>query len=298
MLYLMLAIACNLAIAMILKYAGRQGMDRVAMLAANYAIAVVLALLFLTVGGAPAGRTLHLDPGLVALGVFAGALFIENFFIYAYATHVAGMSLAIAVMRVAVVIPFMASWWIWGETPTPTQGAGLLLATIAFFLIARPGRETDGAHPESREKGRHRARIFGVLLLLFLGSGLVDVSLKTFDEVYASENSRALFLLMLFGVALIIGVGFVVRARLRTGRRPSPRTLRWGALLGLANYGSAAFFLRAIRELSGPFVFPVNHISLVIGGAVLGVLVWGERLARLNVIGLALAAAALVLLSV
>jgi len=298
MLYLTLAIACSLAIAMILKYAGRQGMDRVAMLAANYAVAVVLALFFLTVGGAPDGRTLHLDPGLVALGVFTGTLFIENFFIYAYATHMAGMSLAIAVMRVAVVIPFMASWWIWGETPTPAQGAGLLLATLAFFLIARPRREADGVHPESREKGRHRARVFGVLLLLFWGSGLVDVSLKTFDEVYASENSLDLFLLMLFGVALIIGAGFVVRARLRTGRRPSFRTLRWGALLGLANYGSAVFFLRAIRELSGPFVFPVNHISLVIGGAVLGVLVWGERLSRVNVIGLALAAAALVLLSV
>ncbi|WP_457653650.1 EamA family transporter [Rhodocaloribacter sp.] len=298
MLYLMLAVACNLAIAMILKYAGRQGMDRVAMLAANYATAVILAVFFLTFGGVPAGRTLHLDPGLVALGVFAGTLFIENFFIYAYATHVAGMSLAIAVMRVAVVIPFMASWWIWGETPTPTQGAGLLLATVAFFLIAQPKRGSAGADPGDREPGRHRGRIFAVLALLFLGSGLVDVSLKTFDEVYASENSRALFLLMLFGVALLIGSGFVVRARLRTGRWPSRRTLRWGVLLGLVNYGSAAFFLRAIRELSGPFVFPVNHISLVIGGALLGVLVWDERLSRVNMVGLGLAAAALVLLSV
>ncbi len=298
MLYLMLAVACNLAIAMILKYAGRQGMDRVAMLAANYATAVILAVFFLTFGGAPSGRALHLDPGLVALGVFAGTLFIENFFIYAYATHVAGMSLAIAVMRVAVVIPFMASWWIWGETPTPAQGAGLLLATVAFFLIAQPKRGSAGADPGDRETGRHRVRIFAVLALLFLGSGLVDVSLKTFDEVYASENSRALFLLMLFGVALIIGGGFVVRVRLRTGRWPSARTLRWGVLLGFVNYGSAAFFLRAIRELSGPFVFPVNHISLVIGGAFLGVLVWGERLSRVNVAGLALAATALVLLSV
>ena len=68
-------------------------------------------------------------------------------------------------------------------------------------------------------------------------------------------------------------------------------------LLGIVNYGSVEFLLRAIRQLSGPFVFPANHIALVIGAALLGVYVWGEHLSRLNWIGLALAAVALVLLN-
>jgi uncharacterized membrane protein len=141
-------------------------------------------------------------------------------------------------------------------------------------------------------------KVFGTLLLLFIGSGLVDVSLKTFDEVYAGQNSRTLFLLLLFSVAFLIGAFFVVRNRLVTGRMPSREAIQWGLLLGVVNYGSAAFFLRAIEKLSGTFVFPVNHISVVLGGALLGVLIWKERLSRVNVLGLLLLAMALVLLSI
>lgn len=300
MVYLALAVACSLAIATIFKYSERRGLDRVALLTVNYAVAFAVAggLLAAGVEEPVGGLTLH--PGLLALGVWTGALFIAGFVLFSYAIRVAGMSLAAGVMRLAVALPFLASWLVWGEVPTGAQMAGLVVAGGAFFLIARREAPASAAHVVGSGAGQVAAhdgwRVALVLGLLFLAGGTVDISMKAFDELFAATNSRALFLLMVFGVAFGIGLVFVVVHGLRTGRWPRGLTVGWGVILGIVNYGSAEFLLQAIARLSGPFVFPVNNIAIVIGAALLGVLMWGERLSTANRLGLGLAVVALVLM--
>lgn len=300
MLYLFLAVTCSLTIAVIFKVSERRGLDRVALLTVNYAVAFVVAGGLLATGVGAMGEGLALSPSLLALGVLTGALFIAGFVLFAYAIRLAGISLATGVMRLAVALPFLASWFVWGEVPSPAQVVGLAVAGAAFFLIARRNTPVstasivDVAMPV--EGGEDRLRVAGVLALLFLAGGAVDVAMKTFDEAFAAANSRALFLLMVFGVAFGIGLVFVVRRGLRTGTWPRRTTLAWGVGLGVVNYGSAEFILQAIARLSGTFVFPVHNIALVIGAALVGVWVWGERLSVANRFGLGLAALALVLL--
>lgn len=329
MIDLLLAVACSLAIGMIFKHAGLRGMDRLSLLTANYAAAMAMGAVLLTLGAREAAGGLAPSLPLAALGVTTGALFIFGFFMLSLATEVAGMSLAVGVMRVSVVIPFLASWVIWDEVPSAAQGLGLALAGAAFFMIAKKG-QSDGAaaappieHAQaaaSVQPAEHvqadreavsvtetvemkpaeatsSARVFVVLAVLFVAGGTVDVLMKTFDEAFAATNSRALFLLMLFGVAFLIGLGLVLWRGAREGRWPRGRTLGWGVALGVVNYGSVEFILRAIRALSGPFVFPANNIAIVIGAALLGVYFWGEHLSRLNWAGLGLAAVALFLLN-
>ncbi len=301
MIYLALAVACSLAIATIFKHSERRGLGRVALLTANYAVAFAVAAGLLALGVEPTGRGTALRPGLVALGVWTGALFIGGFVLFAHAIQVAGMSLATGVMRLAVALPFLASWWVWGEVPSAAQVAGLAVAGAAFFLIARREAPAATAHAAGLgDSGGDGALgswgVAGVLALLFLAGGTVDISMKAFDEVFAATSSRALFLLMVFGVAFGIGLALVVARGVRTGTWPRGATLGWGVVLGLVNYGSAEFILQAIARLSGPFVFPVNNIAIVIGAALLGVLAWGERLSGANRLGLGLAVAALVLM--
>ena len=294
MLYLILAVCCSLAIGMVFKYTGLRRLDAIALLTVNYAVAALLAVALLWRAGTGATAAATLDAPLLVLGVVTGALFIGGFFVYALATQVAGMSLAIGVMRVSVVVPFLASWVIWSEVPTVAQGLGLVIAGAAFFMIARRHK---GASLTPTEQMESTGSVFGILVLLFCAGGLVDVMMKTFDEAFANQHSRALFLLLVFGVALLIGLVLVVGKGVQTGVWPDRATWVWGLFLGLFNYGSAEFLLRAIEELSGPFVFPANSIALVIGGALLGIFVWGEHLSRLNWLGLACAALALVLLN-
>lgn len=296
MIFLALAVSCSLAIGMLFKHAGRLGLDRMALLTVNYGIALLVAGGMLVWGPQSDLTSVAWSGGLVTLGVVTGALFIFGFLIYAVAIDVAGMSLAIGVMRISVVIPFLASWLIWYEIPSVMQGVGLGIASIAFFLIAS---QPSASHPKDHAAADKRSaqKIAVVLGTLFISGGLVDLSLKVFDEGFAVTNSRPTFLLLVFGVAFLIGLVDMFYKRWRHNRWPRVATLLWGILLGIINYGSVEFLLLAVRDLPGTFVFPANSITLVIGGAILGVLVWRETLTRLNAWGLALAALALVFLS-
>jgi len=285
---LAIAVACGLGIAVIFKHAAQRGMDRLSLLTANYLTASLISLAMLD-----ADRFIP-EAGFVLLCVLTGGLFISGFFMLALATSLAGMSLATAIMRISVVIPFVASWAIWSEVPSAYQFIGLIVGGAAFVLISsRPaGMRTLTGVDAAREMA-HSRRTMTVLLLLFLIGGLIDTLMKTFDEVFAQVHSRSAFMLIVFGTASVIGLVIVIARR----RRPLGATLVWGVVLGLVNIASVEFILRAIRQLSGPFVFPANNILLVIGSALLGVFFWKERLTVLNGIGLILAAAALVLLN-
>lgn len=294
MIWLALAVACSLAIAVLFKVAERRDFDRTALLTVNYAAAAALALGLQgvePVGGVPAG--------LVALGVGQGVLFIVGFWLFSLAIRRAGMGLAAGVMRLSVVVPFLASWAVWGEVPGTLQLVGLALAGGAFFLVARPAAEPPGklGPPTEGTEPGHGAEVVGVLALLFLSGGAVDVNMKVFQETFAGAVPISMFLLFVFGVAFAVGLAVVAWTGVRTGRWPRGEVVAWGVGLGLVNYGSAEFLLRALEELPGPVAFPANSVAIVFGAALIGRFVWHERLSRANVAGLALAGVALVLLA-
>lgn len=293
MLYLFLSVCCSLAIASIFKYNEAKNWDRVALLTANYwtATAVAAGVLWQTSPGM--WRAAGAGSDFWMLVLVTGALFISTYFVLAWATNVAGMGLATGVMRVSVVLPVAASWMFWHEEPSTPQFVGLCLAGVAFFCIARRRKSSGTAAGHS---SLHPAAIFFVLLLLFISGGVVDTCMKLFDEVFAESYSETFFLLFVYIVSAAIGTAITASKSLRRGQTPAPAVLGWGAALGLFNYGATLFFLRAVARLTAPFVFPANSVAIVLGAALIGVYGWGERLSRLNRVGLILAAAALVLL--
>ncbi len=288
MLYLLLTIACMLGIAMLFKYSEMQGYDRMGLLTANYLVAWGVSQLRLYV--VETSLWPSPSPELLLMGLLVGVLFIAGFFVLSWATRLAGMSLAMGVMRVSVVLPFLASWLLWKETPTFYQILGMVLAIMAFFLLSQ--------HPETETSTtRRRNQVFLVLALLFLSGGLVDISMKAFDEYFALRYDRAFFASLAFGMAFLCGAAIVLFRGLRYGKWPEPQALLLGIPLGLINYGSIEFMLLALKYLPGTLVFPLNSIGQVLGSALLGVVIWKERLNRANRWGLALASMALVLIN-
>lgn len=285
MRYLILAVGCSLVIVTVFKVAENRGLDRLLLITANYAAALGVALGMLLLSGAGFVRP---TPALMAYGLAVGGVFILAFWVFAWATALAGMSLATGVVRMAVVIPVLVSWLVWNEVPTVLQASGLVLAGIAIVLLAQA--------PAPSAQGGWGAT--GVLVLLFAIGGLVDTSVKAFDLYYGATQNSIAFTALVFGMAFLVGaVGVGVQYRRRPLRYPMP-TLAWGVLLGIFNYGSLYFFLKAVTfpSLPGPVIFPLNNIAVVIGAALIGVLAWGEQLTRRNWAGLGLAALALVLI--
>ena len=300
--FLFLAVACSLGIATLFKVAERRDLDRTALLAVNYAAAAVLAVVL---QGSTRGLG-GVEAGVVALGVVQGVLFIGGFWLFSLAIREAGIGLAAGAMRLSVVVSVLASWAIWAEAPTPLQGVGLALAAVAFVLVARPAGASAavaaevpaaGVPAEAPAGAMRPARIVLLLVALFVTGGLVDVFMKAFQTGYGARVPSATFLLIVFGVAFAVGAVGVLWTGVRTGRWPPPEVAVWGLGLGLVNYASAEFFLRALGTLPAPVAFPLNSVSIVLGAAAIGATVWHERFSRANVAGLALAAVAIALLA-
>ena len=299
MIYLLGSIACSLGIATVFKANEERDGDRSVLLAANYVVAGVVGVLVWTLGwGGPSpGFDLEAYPaGLMGLIALTGGLFIGTYYVLAWATREAGMGLATGVMRVSVVLPVLASWIVWEEVPTAAQGLALVLAAVAFFYISDRG--TRGARGLFGGASGAELTTFGVLFLLFLAGGVVDTCIKAFDEQFAASHSDVVFLTAVYLVAAVIGCAVVLGRWIAGTHRPTTSVLRWGVLLGFLNYAATILFLKAVRHLFGPFVFPANSISIVLGSALIGTYFWNERLTRRNRIGLALAVIALVLLRV
>jgi drug/metabolite transporter (DMT)-like permease len=287
MVYLALAVVCSLVIGVIFKLARRVGIDRLGLLTVNYFVAMLLALCIgpeVALDGRASDITL-----LISVGLANGVLFVVGFGLYAAAIERVGLALSAATMRIAVLIPFVASWVIWHELPTTLQLPGMVVAVGAFGLMALPladqNRRTVAEHPAA------------LLALLFLVAGITDTTLKVYDEHLADFASRSTYLFVAFAGAFVSGVLYLVGSRRRLSSALSVRTLAGGLALGLLNYGSVEFFLQALAELPGTLVFPVNHVAVLVGGTLLGVLIWKEVLSRSNWLGLALACLALALLT-
>ena len=131
-------------------------------------------------------------------------------------------------------------------------------------------------------------------MCVFVAGGLADLSMKTFEAEFANGASRPVFMLMIFGTALAVGLGCV--AWRHPVHRVRPATLLLGAGLGIANLGAVEFILRALGSLPGTFVFPVNNAAVVMMIALLGVLIWQERLSAAGWTGILLAAVSVALL--
>jgi multidrug transporter EmrE-like cation transporter len=78
--------------------------------------------------------------------------------------------------------------------------------------------------------------------------------------------------------------------------RLNPETLKWGALLGTANFGNYLFLVMALTALPGLVVYPVIAAGEVGLMAVAGVVLWKEKVGVRSWLGIALAVIAIVLI--
>ncbi len=288
MLYLLLAVSCSLAIGVIFKICGRLKVDRFQLLTVNYLCAAGLAL---GLSGFKLGE-LNADIVVaVSVGALLGILFIVTFALYSLATEMSGLVIATSVARISLVVPFVFSWLYWQESPDGLQLAGLPCAIVSLVLLSATRRSVTSQG--------HRTSFLSTITLvsLFVAAGATDTSLKLFEESFSGIVSRPIFLFAVFASAFVVGCLIVARNGKPVEGKTGRLVLVYGVVLGMVNFGSVEFFLEALSQLPGTVAFPFNHVAIVLGGTVLGVAVWSESLNRYNLLGLVLAAAALVLLT-
>jgi multidrug transporter EmrE-like cation transporter len=280
MIFLLLAICCSVAVAVVITYGHRKKLPTFSLLATNYVVATAASVI-----GSGASARIFGVPEEMGLSLILGFFFIGCFWLMMKTVEKLGMVIPVTLMRLSAVIPTAGSILLYGEIPTMLQVAGILLAFFALPL-ASPRPLTRATLRPLLEGG------FGWGLLLFVSFGITEFLFKFQKEALPIENPSDM-LQVVFGTAMVIGIVAALRKR----ERVTLHVLAAGAVLGIVNMYSAKFFILAVRELPGMVLFPVNGIGVIMLSTITAMILWKERLAARNYLYLACAAVALVLIA-
>ncbi len=233
------------------------------------------------------------DKSWVPLGIFQGALFISLFFMIARGVQTLGIVIAVILTKLSVIIPTLLSWVIYDDPMNGLRWAGVALALVAIVLLnLRSRRRHTADEPEQQLKPKTRKLDKALLLalVLFFGSATTDSVFKIFNAEYGALMPKEVFVITLFGVAGILGQ-LMMWARIGTGRMK----FHWqgpvaGVILGVPNFFSIWFLLAGLEALKdGTVFFPINNVGQVLLAAVLGLVLYCERLSKYAQVGIAVA---------
>ncbi|MGE8211477.1 MAG: EamA family transporter [Stenotrophomonas rhizophila] len=284
MLYLVFSVCCSVLVSVLLKLAPRQRLDMAQVVTWNYLLASVLSLVLLRPSLASL-QTAH-APWLALLGLAVTLPTI--FLVMARAVTRAGIVRSDVAQRLSLLLSLLAAFLVFGETANSWKLAGLGLGLLAIVGIS--------VRPRASAAAPNGERAWPWLLAVWVGYALVDIMLK---QVALSGTPSMAALTASFGLAFVLMLALQLW-RHASGASPLQwRNLGAGALLGLLNFGNILFYVRAHQHLpdSPAVVFAGMNIGVVVVGALVGVLAFGERTSAWNRVGLALAVVAIGLIA-
>lgn len=277
MFALLLAICSSAMVAIVMRLAQPRVTYPTGLLAANY----IMCSLFALVLSLPelAGLSLSCLGFPVGLGFLNGILYLGSFVLMQWNTRHNGVVLSSVFMKLGILVPTVLSVVWFREIPTALQLAGFLVAIAAIVIL-------------NFQKGARLGRTVWMLMLMLLTGGMCDGMSKVYEE-YGSSGCKNLFLFFTFFCALVLCLALVKRRKERLGIKE----LLYGAALGIPNFLSSLFLLRSLAKVPAVIAFPTYSVAVILVVAVAGVLVFKERLSLRQWVGGGLICVALALLN-
>lgn len=212
--------------------------------------------------------------------VFLGFLFISLFYVLGLTAQKLGMSVVAVAGKMSVVIPVIFGLYIYKESAGIIKIFGIFLALVAVYFTS---------HKEVKIKANKLVLLLP--FILFFGSGILDTTLKYVQKNYVNDNENAVYLSVIFLVAGILGTVLLIYFLITKRSKLSFKNFFAGVFLGIVNYFAMFFLLKAlqVKGMDSSTVFTINNVAIVLFSTVLGLVLFKEKLSKLNIIGIFLA---------
>ena len=138
-----------------------------------------------------------------------------------------------------------------------------------------------------------------MLIVLFIGSGLLDLNLNYAQNHVLSHISSSIFTTYGFAAAGTIGViVHIIQSFRGKAQTVKAKNLLAGFLLGIPNYYSIYFLLESYQSLTwqDSSILAVVNVSVVLLSVIIGFIVFKEALSKRKMIGILAALIAIFLL--
>lgn len=215
------------------------------------------------------------------LGTFAlGLLFIIVFNLMAATAQRLGVSVASVATKMSLVIPVLVGFFLYKEELGVIKIFGILLALAAVYF----------ASVKEKSKAFKTASLL-LPFLTFMGSGAIDAALGYFQKTFITTAELPIFSATVFASAAFVGMVLLLLKSLKKPLKINLRNILGGICLGIPNYFSIFFLLRALQNdsLNSASIFTINNVAIVMFCTLLGILLFKEKISLKNWGGIALA---------
>ena len=277
MIMLACAIACSVAVSILLKLARRFQLQISQAVLVNYAVAIGLTLYLLRPDPVALLHSFEYWPLLITLGLLLPSIFL----VMAVAVDRAGIARSDAAQRLSLVLPLLAAFLLFNESVEIGKLLGLGFAVLALLGLV---------HRENPAQELGKGSLW-LLPTVWVGYGVIDICFKQM----AKTGSR--FPAILLASFMLAGTFLGIWLFLRKTRWHLP-SLAAGFILGALNFANIYAYIRAHQSMPNnpALVFTAMNIGVIVLGSLIGLLLFRERLTRINLAGIVLAMVSIVLL--
>lgn len=285
MIYLFLSVLVSSSLFVIFKLFNKYQVNTFNAIVINYMVACITGLLLYPKSWEVSQIT---DSAWFPGTVFLGFMFIFIFMIMARTAQEIGLSVASVAGKMSLIIPVIFGIISYGESINLVKLAGIALALVAVYLVS-----------VKKESATLNNRQWFLPVILFAGSGIIDTALKYLESRYVSPEEFPLYSSSIFAIAALIGT-IIIAFRLLQGRLSfRPKDIAGGIALGVPNYFSIYFILKALghESLESSVVFSINNVAIVLLTTLLGIALFQEKLQPKNWTGVVLAVVSILMIT-
>ena len=281
MIYIVLSVFCSVVVAVLLKLAKRYEISIIQAVTVNYFTALTLCFLFfkpeVNLLSSSAPWSIY-----IALAILLPSIFL----VLAASVKNLGIVKTDIAQRLSLFIPILAAYFIFREGFTQYKLIGLGIGFLAILLTFI--RKSD-------QENKSNNWIYPIVV--FIGFGVIDVLFKQIALYKSLPYTTSLF--TVFAMAFVVSMAIVIYLVITKKTKLQLVNLACGLILGFFNFGNILFYMKAHEALSEnpSTVFAAMNLGVIVVGSLVGILVFKEKLSKLNYIGIILALVAVIFIT-
>lgn len=288
MLYLAIGILCNVILLVIIKAFDKFKVPTLQGIVVNYFVAGSIALFFVD-----EAFTLNevLTSNYFPASVMMGTLFLGVFYLISVTAQKINIAVATVANKMSVVMPVIVAFMLYGDKITALKIIAIIVALVSVYLTTK-----------TNSKAAKSDKSFLLLpILVFIGSGIIDTMVNYANKrLIATPKDNALFLAFGFYMAGTIGIIWLCYLLFVKKEKFVPRSIIAGILLAIPNFFSIYFILKALSSnvLESSQLYPVANVFILVLSALAGVVLFKDKLSKVNAIGILLSVVAIALIMI
>lgn len=278
MIDLLITVGLFNVVVILFKLFPKYKVDNLQALIFNYLTAATLGLVMYLSKGHSFSITEVVNSSWILHAIAIGVLFIVVFNFYAFGTQKVGVAISTVANKMSMIFPTIAGLILYSET-------NFIFYKVLGFLFAMVG-----IYLTSTKNGKlsFDKKYIWIILAIFIGQGIADVLFGNCSKLPGAEKQTELIFVVLFIIAALVGFIMLTGKSLGGGSKFEARNILWGIAVGVPNFGTLFFMFRALQTsgLDQSEVYPIISMGAVFSSAVIGWLLFKEKLTSSNWLGI------------